>query len=54
MTSSDRLAPADDLDVEALRARYPQIVWVKITVRKPSAPVPGILDYAQVSVEQHA
>ncbi|KQQ46825.1 MULTISPECIES: dihydroneopterin aldolase [Rhizobium/Agrobacterium group] len=44
-------ALANDI-ATALRHRYPQIVRVKITVRKPSAPVPGILDYAQVSVEQ--
>lgn len=46
-------ALANDI-ATALRQRYPQIVRVKITVRKPSAPVPGILDYAQVCVEQHA
>ncbi len=46
-------ALANDI-AKALRARYPQIVWLKITVRKPSAPVPGILDYAQVSVEHRA
>lgn len=31
--------------------RFGQIRRAKITVRKPSAPVPGILDYVQVSVE---
>ncbi|GEO83151.1 MULTISPECIES: dihydroneopterin aldolase [Alphaproteobacteria] len=31
--------------------RFAQIRRAKITVRKPSAPVPGILDYVQVSVE---
>lgn len=46
-------ALANDI-AKALRARYPQIVWLRITVRKPSAPVPGILDYAQVSVEHSA
>jgi dihydroneopterin aldolase len=46
-------ALANDI-ASALRQRYPQIVRVNITVRKPSAPVPGILDYAQVSVEHHA
>ncbi|NLR97359.1 dihydroneopterin aldolase [Rhizobium sp. P38BS-XIX] len=46
-------ALANDI-ATALRKRYPQIVQVKITVRKPSAPVPGILDYAQVCVGQHA
>lgn len=46
-------ALANDIAL-ALRSRYPQIVRVKISVRKPSAPVPGILDYAQVCVEHHA
>lgn len=46
-------ALANDI-AKALRERYPQIRRVLVTVRKPSAPVPGILDYAQVSVEQHA
>lgn len=31
--------------------RFGQIRRAKIAVRKPSAPVPGILDYVQVSVE---
>ena len=34
-----------------LCTRFPMIRRAKITVRKPSAPVPGILDYVQVSVE---
>lgn len=46
-------ALANDIAL-GLRARYNQIQRVKITVRKPSAPVPGILDYAQVSVEHYA
>lgn len=46
-------ALANDIAL-ALRNRYPQIVRVKISVRKPSAPVPGILDYAQVTVEHNA
>jgi dihydroneopterin aldolase len=45
-------ALANDI-ATALRERFPQIRRVCITVRKPSAPVPGILDYAQVSVVQH-
>ncbi len=45
-------ALANDI-ASGLRKRYPQIVRVKVTVRKPSAPVQGILDYAQVSVEQN-
>ncbi|MBW8299304.1 MAG: dihydroneopterin aldolase [Hydrogenophaga sp.] len=36
---------------KALCARFPEIIRAKISVRKPSAPVPGILDYVQVSVE---
>ena len=35
---------------KALIARFPQIRQADITVRKPSAPIPGILDYVQVSV----
>ncbi|MGX5668095.1 dihydroneopterin aldolase [Rhizobium daejeonense] len=31
--------------------RFSPIKRARITVRKPSAPVPGILDYVQVSVE---
>ena len=34
-----------------LCTRFPAIRRAKIAVRKPSAPVPGILDYVQVSVE---
>lgn len=34
-----------------LCVRFPPIRRARITVRKPSAPVPGILDYVQVSVE---
>jgi dihydroneopterin aldolase len=35
----------------ALCARFPQIFRARITVRKPSAPVPGVLDYVQVTVD---
>lgn len=38
----------------ALCARFPQIRRAKITVRKPSAPVPGVLDYVQVTVDHVA
>lgn len=39
------------LDVaRALVARYPQIARAEITVRKPNAPVPGVLDHVEVSV----
>jgi dihydroneopterin aldolase len=40
------------LDVaKSLCAQYPQIVRARITLRKPSAPIAGMLDHAQVSVE---
>ncbi len=35
---------------KALVARYPQIKSAAITIRKPNAPVPGVLDYAEVTV----
>lgn len=34
----------------ALAARFPQITRAEITVRKPNAPVPGILDHVEVTV----
>lgn len=36
---------------KALAAQFPQIRRAKITLRKPSAPISGVLDYVQVSVE---
>lgn len=43
------------LDVaKELCRRFPTIRRAKITVRKPNAPVPGVLDYVQVSVEHFA
>lgn len=43
------------LDVaRELCRRFPTIRRAKITVRKPNAPVPGVLDYVQVSVEHFA
>jgi len=43
------------LDVaKELCRRFPSIRRAKITVRKPNAPVPGVLDYVQVSVEHFA
>jgi dihydroneopterin aldolase len=43
------------LDVaKELCRRFPNIRRAKITVRKPNAPVPGVLDYVQVSVEHFA
>jgi 7,8-dihydroneopterin aldolase/epimerase/oxygenase len=39
------------LDVaKALTARYPQIRRAEITIRKPNAPVPGVLDHVEVTV----
>ncbi len=35
---------------KALTQRYPQIARAEITVRKPNAPVPGVLDYVEVTV----
>lgn len=35
---------------KAMCARFPCIRQAKITVRKPSAPVPGVLDYVEVTV----
>jgi dihydroneopterin aldolase len=38
----------------SLEQTFPQIRRAKITLRKPNAPVAGVLDYVQVSVEHHA
>lgn len=47
-----KLIEALALDIaKALCDRFPQIARAAITVRKPSAPVQGILDYAEVRVE---
>ena len=35
---------------KALVKRYPQISQAAITVRKPNAPVPGVLDHVEVTV----
>ncbi|WP_421912891.1 dihydroneopterin aldolase [Mesorhizobium sp.] len=35
---------------KALTDRFPQINKAEITVRKPNAPVPGVLDYVEVTV----
>jgi dihydroneopterin aldolase len=35
---------------KALCARYPQISRAEITIRKPNAPVRGVLDYVEVTV----
>jgi len=34
----------------ALCERFPQIIQARITVRKPNAPVPGVLDHVEVTV----
>lgn len=39
---------------KALCARFPQIAVADITVRKPNAPVPGVLDYVEVRVIHEA
>ncbi|MCL7998178.1 dihydroneopterin aldolase [Brucella pseudogrignonensis] len=39
------------LDVgKALTERFPQIKRAEITIRKPNAPVPGVLDHVEVTV----
>lgn len=38
----------------ALSARFPQIARARITIRKPNAPVPGVLDYVEVTVDHDA
>ncbi len=35
---------------KTLCGTFPQIVSAEITVRKPNAPVPGVLDYVEASV----
>lgn len=43
------------LDIaKGLCEKFHQIRRAKITVRKPNAPVPGVLDFVQVSVEHFA
>lgn len=43
-------ALANDIAL-ALCEKFPMIVRAEITVRKPSVPIPGILDYVEVCVE---
>jgi dihydroneopterin aldolase len=33
-----------------LSKRFPQVKRAEITVRKPNAPVPGVLDHVEVTV----
>ena len=43
------------LDIaKGLCDKFHQITRAKITVRKPNAPVPGVLDFVQVSIEHFA
>ncbi len=50
-----QLIEALALDIaKALCAAFPQIRMATITVRKPSAPIPGILDHVQVTVSHAA
>ncbi len=35
---------------KAICKRFPQVISAEITVRKPNAPVPGILDHVEVMV----
>ena len=44
-------ALANDV-AKALMERFPSIRRARIAVRKPSAPIQGILDYAEVRVER--
>lgn len=39
---------------QSLSRTFPQIRRVRISIRKPNAPVAGVLDYVQVSVEHVA
>ena len=34
-----------------LCGQFPTITRVRVTIRKPSAPIPGVFDHAEVSVE---
>lgn len=43
------------LDIaKGLCSTFPQIRRARITVRKPNAPVPGVLDFVEVSVDHRA
>jgi len=39
---------------KALCTRFAQVTRAKVTVRKPNAPVPGVLDHVSVTVEHVA
>ena len=43
-------ALAEDI-AEAVCGAFPQIRRASITVRKPNAPVPGVLDYVEVNLD---
>ena len=35
--------------IDALFAEFPRVARVEVTIRKPSAPIPGVLDYVSVT-----
>ncbi|WEZ83321.1 dihydroneopterin aldolase [Rhizobium sp. 32-5/1] len=39
---------------QTLCKRFPQIRRAEVSIRKPNAPVPGVLDYVEVTVEYFA
>ncbi len=39
---------------QTLCKRFPQIRRAEVSIRKPNAPVPGVLDYVEVTVEHFA
>ncbi len=43
-------ALAEDV-AKAVCSKFPQILKANITVRKPNAPVPGVLDYVEVTLD---
>ena len=52
LTEKKRLIEALAVAIsKALLLRFPEITRVKISVRKPSAPIQGVLDYVEVTVE---
>jgi len=39
---------------QTLCGRFPQVRRAEVSIRKPNAPVPGVLDYVEVTVEHFA
>lgn len=37
---------------DELWAQYSEIIGVSVSIRKPSVPIPGILDYAEVTINR--